>query len=89
MKNNWACTQSWKALDKNDEEIMQEGQEVLNEVVKNNEIAILLLGRPYHSDPGLNHEVLDEFQSLGFKTLSMRAIPKDKNYLTAILRKRC
>ncbi len=80
-ENHWACEQAWKALDKNDEEIMKEGRAILNDVVKNDEIVILLLGRPYHSDPGLNHEVLDEFQSLGFKTLSMRAIPKDEAYL--------
>ena len=80
-ENTWATEQAWKALDKNDDEIMQEGRAILDEVVKNDEIVILLLGRPYHSDPGMNHEVLDEFQSLGFKTLSMRAIPKDENYL--------
>ncbi len=80
-ENNWAVDQAWKALDQNDAEIMQEGRKILDEAVKNDEIVILLLGRPYHSDPGLNHEVLDEFQSLGFKTLSMRAIPKDEAYL--------
>ena len=80
-ENNWACEQAWKALDQNDQEIMSEGYTVLEEAVEKNEIVILLLGRPYHSDPGLNHEVLDEFQSLGFKTLSMRAIPKDEAYL--------
>jgi len=81
-ENNWACDQAWKALDKNDEEIMAEGRTLLDDAVAHDEIVILLLGRPYHSDPGLNHEVLDEFQSLGFKTLSMRAIPKDKAYLS-------
>ncbi|UPT77292.1 acyl-CoA dehydratase activase-related protein [Sulfurovum sp. XGS-02] len=80
-ENNWAVEQAWKALDQNDAEIMKEGRAILDEAVANDEIVILLLGRPYHSDPGLNHEVLDEFQSLGFKTLSMRAIPKDKDYL--------
>ena len=52
----------------------------------NHEVVILLLGRPYHSDPGMNHEVLDEFQSLGFKTISMRAIPKDEAYLIVTLK---
>jgi len=80
-ENRWASEQAWKALDQNDAEIMREGRALLDEVVENDEIVILLLGRPYHSDPGLNHEVLDEFQSLGFKTLSMRAIPKDEAYL--------
>jgi predicted nucleotide-binding protein (sugar kinase/HSP70/actin superfamily) len=81
-ENNWAVDQAWKALDQNDAHIMQEGRKILDDAVENNEIIILLLGRPYHSDPGLNHEVLDEFQSLGFKTLSMRAIPKDETYLS-------
>ncbi|CAA6817972.1 MAG: FIG01087738: hypothetical protein [uncultured Sulfurovum sp.] len=80
-ESNWAVEQAWKALDKNDADIMREGKEILDNVVANNEVVILLLGRPYHSDPGMNHEVLDEFQSLGFKTISMRAIPKDETYL--------
>lgn len=82
-ENTWAVAQAWKALDENDRTIMQEGRKLLDEAVKRDEVLILLLGRPYHSDPGLNHEVLDEFQSLGFKTLSMRAIPKDSDYLMA------
>ncbi len=80
-ESNWAVDQAWKALAKNDEDIMREGRQILDDAVANDEVVILLLGRPYHSDPGMNHEVLDEFQSLGFKTLSMRAIPKDEAYL--------
>ena len=80
-ENNWAVEQAWKALEENDKTIMEEGRKLLDEAEEKNEVLILLLARPYHSDPGLNHEVLDEFQTLGFKTLSMRAIPKDKAYL--------
>ncbi len=81
-ENNWAVEQAYKALLANDDAIMHEGMQILDEAVKNDEVVLLLLGRPYHSDPGLNHEVLDEFQSLGYKTLSMRAIPKNETYLT-------
>ena len=81
-ENNWAVEQGWKALDKNDADIMKEGRQVLDDAVANDEVVILLLGRPYHTDPGMNHEVLDEFQSLGFKAISMRAIPKDEVYLS-------
>ncbi|WP_294958397.1 BadF/BadG/BcrA/BcrD ATPase family protein [Sulfurovum sp.] len=80
-ENNWAVEQAWKALDQNDREIMAQGRRILDEAEQNNEVVILLLARPYHSDPGLNHEVLDEFQSLGYKTISMRAIPKEEKYL--------
>jgi predicted nucleotide-binding protein (sugar kinase/HSP70/actin superfamily) len=45
-------------------------------------MAILLLGRPYHNDPGLNHSVLEEFQALGYPILSMRSIPKDEDFLS-------
>ncbi|HIP62438.1 MAG TPA: CoA activase [Sulfurovum sp.] len=80
-ESNWAIEQAWKSLQSNDEAIMAEGRDILDSAVLDRDIVILLLGRPYHSDPGINHEVLDEFQSLGFKTLSMRAIPRDEEYL--------
>ena len=40
-----------------------------------------MIGRPYHSDPGLNHGIPEEFQVLGYPILSMRSIPKDREYL--------
>jgi len=80
-ESNWAVEQAWQSLRANDEDIRREGREILDVASANDEIVILLLGRPYHSDPGINHEVLDEFQSLGFKTLSMRSIPIDEQYL--------
>ena len=80
-ESDWAIEEGWKALAQQDAQIMQEGRDILDEAEVNGEVVILMLGRPYHSDPGLNHEVLDEFQSLGFKTLSMRAIPKTRDYL--------
>jgi predicted CoA-substrate-specific enzyme activase len=80
-ESDWAAEQAWKALKTNDEAIALQGRNILETAERNDEIVLLLLGRPYHSDPGLNHEVMDLFQSLGFKTLSMRAIPKDPGYL--------
>ena len=44
-------------------------------------MAILLIARPYHLDPGLNHGILEEFQVLGYPVLSIRSIPKDEAYL--------
>ena len=86
-ENKWAVKQANKALIQNDQEMMIKGKEILKEVEKNDEIILLLLGRSYHSDPGINHEVLDLFQTLGFKTLSMRAIPKDREYLEEYFQK--
>ena len=45
---------------------------------RENRVALVMLGRPYHNDPGLNHSVLEEFQALGYPILSMRSLPRDK-----------
>jgi len=63
------------------------GKEILQNAIKNNEIVVLLLGRPYHLDPGINHEILTEFQNLGFKILTINAIPKDPKFLIEFFKK--
>ena len=45
---------------------------------RENRVALLMLGRPYHHDPGLNHGIPEEFQVLGYPILSMRSLPRDK-----------
>lgn len=64
-----------------DAEMQERGKMILEQVEKENRLAILMIGRPYHSDPGLNHSVLEEFQVLGYPILSMRSIPKDEEWL--------
>jgi activator of 2-hydroxyglutaryl-CoA dehydratase/predicted nucleotide-binding protein (sugar kinase/HSP70/actin superfamily) len=80
-ENDWACEQGLEAMRLCDEELQQRGLEILTRAEEENDIVLLLLGRPYHNDPGLNHEILDEFQSLGYPVLSIRSLPKDPAYL--------
>ena len=80
-ENHLACMRGWQAMQTVDVELQRRGLQILTEAEKNNTIALLMLGRPYHNDPGLNHEILEEFQSLGYPVLSIRSIPKDTGYL--------
>jgi predicted nucleotide-binding protein (sugar kinase/HSP70/actin superfamily)/activator of 2-hydroxyglutaryl-CoA dehydratase len=80
-ENDFAVDQAWKALDKCDQDLQTKGKAILETVEEENRVAVLMLGRPYHSDPGLNHGVLEEFQVLGYPILSMRSIPKDPKWL--------
>jgi len=82
VENKRACEQAWQALQTIEMEMQRRGLDVLTEAEKNNSIALLMIGRPYHNDPGLNHEILEEFQSLGYPVLSIRSIPKDQAYLS-------
>ena len=80
-ENDFACDQGFRALTQFDAEMERRGLEVLDQVERDNAVALLMLGRPYHNDPGINHDVLEEFQALGYPILSIRSIPKDKAWL--------
>ncbi len=80
-ENDIACDEGFAALRCYDEEMQRHGLETLERLERENGVGVLLLGRPYHSDPGLNHDVLEEFQALGYPILSMRSLPKDPAWL--------
>ena len=71
-----------------DADLQEKGRAILETVEAENRVAILMIGRPYHSDPGLNHGIPEEFQVLGYPILSMRSIPKDPEYLASLLQER-
>jgi predicted nucleotide-binding protein (sugar kinase/HSP70/actin superfamily) len=80
-ENDFAVDQAWKALAIVDQDLQKKGKAILEQVEEDNRVAVLLLSRPYHADPGLNHGVLEEFQVLGYPIISMRSIPKDPVWL--------
>jgi activator of 2-hydroxyglutaryl-CoA dehydratase/predicted nucleotide-binding protein (sugar kinase/HSP70/actin superfamily) len=63
-------------------DLQEKGRAILETVEAENRIAILVISRPYHSDPGLNHGIPEEFQVLGYPVLSVRSIPRDVEYLS-------
>lgn len=86
-ESDFAADQGWKAMAKFNAIMEEKGKNILDQVEAENRVALLMLGRPYHNDPGLNHSVMDEFQVLGYPVLSMRSIPKDKAYLDRFFEK--
>jgi predicted CoA-substrate-specific enzyme activase len=80
-ENDFACREAWKALTIFENDVQEKGRAILDTVENENRVAILMIGRPYHSDPGLNHGIPEEFQVLGYPILSIRSIPKSREYL--------
>jgi activator of 2-hydroxyglutaryl-CoA dehydratase/predicted nucleotide-binding protein (sugar kinase/HSP70/actin superfamily) len=80
-ENDHACREAWRAQTIFENDIQDKGRAILETVEAEDRVAILLLGRPYHSDPGLNHGIPEEFQVLGYPILSIRSIPKTREYL--------
>jgi predicted CoA-substrate-specific enzyme activase len=80
-ESDFAVEQGLAALDRFDLDLQEKGKAILDQVEYDNKVAILVLGRPYHNDPGLHHGIPDEFQVLGYPILSIRSIPKDPAWL--------
>jgi predicted CoA-substrate-specific enzyme activase len=80
-ENDHACREAWKALTIFENDLQDKGRAILETVEAEDRVAILLLARPYHSDPGLNHGIPEEFQVRGYPVLSLRSIPKSREYL--------
>jgi predicted nucleotide-binding protein (sugar kinase/HSP70/actin superfamily) len=77
-ESDFAIDEAFKAVQAFEDEMERKGREILGEVTRENRVALVMLGRPYHNDPGLNHSVLEEFQAIGYPILSMRSLPRDK-----------
>src|SRR5271165_2627152 len=80
-ENDFACKEAWRAQNIFDKDVESKGRAILETVEAEDRVAILMIGRPYHSDPGLNHGIPEEFQVLGYPILSVRSIPRDPKYL--------
>jgi predicted CoA-substrate-specific enzyme activase len=80
-ESDFAAEEGLLALDRFDRDLQDKGKAILEQVEHDNKMAILMLGRPYHLDPGLHHGIPDEFQVLGYPILSIRSIPKDREWL--------
>jgi predicted nucleotide-binding protein (sugar kinase/HSP70/actin superfamily) len=86
-ENDHACREGWNALNAFELDLQDKGRAILEVVEAEDRIAILVLNRPYHSDPGLNHGIPEEFQVLGYPILSVRSIPRQREYLDRYYRK--
>lgn len=80
-ESDFAADEGFAALERFDQDLQEKGRAILEQVEMDDQVAILVIGRPYHLDPGLHHGIPDEFQVLGYPILSIRSIPKDKEWL--------
>jgi predicted nucleotide-binding protein (sugar kinase/HSP70/actin superfamily) len=80
-ENERACEAGFAALKDYETNIRRRARQVLDQLEREDRIGIVMLGRPYHHDPGLNHEILDEFQKLGYPIFSQNTLPLDEDML--------
>lgn len=54
-------------------------RETLEELEREDRLGVVVLGRPYHNDPGICHEILDEFQKIGYPAFTQDSLPIDED----------
>ncbi|HXY50767.1 MAG TPA: BadF/BadG/BcrA/BcrD ATPase family protein [Terriglobales bacterium] len=80
-ENDRAIEVGFKAMADYESSIRRRARAVLDQLEREDRIGIVMLGRVYHHDPGLNHEILDEFQKLGYPIFSQNTLPLDEDLL--------
>jgi activator of 2-hydroxyglutaryl-CoA dehydratase/predicted nucleotide-binding protein (sugar kinase/HSP70/actin superfamily) len=76
-----AVLQGLSAMERCYAELRRRSREVLDQLEREDRIGIVALARPYHSDPGVNHEVLVELQKRGYPIFLQDALPRDADIL--------
>ena len=80
-ENERAVEAGFKALSECEADIRRQARETLDQLEREDRIGIVMLGRVYHHDPGLNHEIMEEFQKLGYPVFSQSTLPLDEDLL--------
>jgi predicted CoA-substrate-specific enzyme activase len=80
-ENDRAVEEGFKALKEYETGIRKRAREVLDQLEREDRIGIVMLGRVYHHDPGLNHEIMEAFQKLGYPIFSQHTLPTDEDML--------
>ena len=83
-ENAWAIKQANQAQKQYLEEQRELFEEAMNELIDEDKIGLLLIGHPYHHDPGLNHGIPEEFRKLGYPVFTIESLPDSDEFLAPL-----
>ena len=67
--------------------LRSEARQVLDKLEEEGKLGVVMLARPYHNDPGLNHEIMQEIQKKGYPIFSVDSLPQDEDMLERLFGK--
>jgi activator of 2-hydroxyglutaryl-CoA dehydratase/predicted nucleotide-binding protein (sugar kinase/HSP70/actin superfamily) len=80
-ENDRAVAIGFRELERYESALRREARKVLDQLEAENRLGIVMLGRPYHHDPGINHGIMAQFQMLGYPIFSQSTLPMDDDLL--------
>jgi len=80
-ENSRAIDAGFAAFSRFENGFRSQTRRTLDELERTGQIGLVMLGRPYHHDPGLNHGILEELHRLGYPIFSQGLLPLDADLL--------
>ncbi len=78
---NHSVDRAYAALANFDHQLRSKSREILAECAASGTPCLLVLGRAYHMDPGIGHEIETELQAQGYPVLWGQYLPTDEDIL--------
>jgi predicted nucleotide-binding protein (sugar kinase/HSP70/actin superfamily) len=86
QENRSAMSTALNVWDRYLHQLQADAEREILELEKRQEIGIVLLGRPYHNDPGVNHGILDALNRHGYSIFTIDSIPRKGPLIERFLR---
>ncbi|MBT3252540.1 MAG: CoA activase [Candidatus Marinimicrobia bacterium] len=80
-ENDRAVTAGYAAMDTFMSSARKRARVTLDKLEAEQKLGLVVLGRPYHGDPGISHGILTEFQKLGYPIFTQDSLPIDDDML--------
>jgi predicted CoA-substrate-specific enzyme activase len=79
---NWEAIQAgYEALESFEAKIREKARDILDRLEREGNVGVVLLGRPYHHDPGINQGIPEQLQKRGYPVFSQATLPLDEDLL--------
>jgi predicted nucleotide-binding protein (sugar kinase/HSP70/actin superfamily) len=83
-ENDRAVEAGFENLKRYDDRLRKRARGILDQLEAEDRLGIVVLGRPYHNDPGVNHGILEELQKLGYPIFTQDSLPLDEDILARL-----
>jgi predicted CoA-substrate-specific enzyme activase len=80
-ENLKAIYAGYDALNRYEQDVQQKAREIIDRLEKEGGVGVVLLGRPYHHDPGVSLGIPEELQKRGYPVFSQATLPLDPDLL--------
>ncbi|GHV07837.1 hypothetical protein FACS189485_18670 [Spirochaetia bacterium] len=85
-ENAWAFKQGIRATGAYLQAQRERFAGIMNRLIDEDKIGLLLVGRSYHHDPGLNHGIPQELQKRGYPIFTIDSLPVTQEFLQPLFK---